>query len=96
MPTALGDDALQIINYPHPTLRHRSKPLRKVDKTIRSYIDSMFELMYEAKGIGLAANQVDLPFQMFVINPDAERATNQEMVLINPVIKSPKGQDSAE
>jgi peptide deformylase len=59
---------LNIINYPHPTLRHPSKPLKKVDKTIRSWVEKMFELMYAAKGIGLAANQVDWPFQLFVVN----------------------------
>ncbi len=87
---------LQIINYPHPTLRHVSKPLKKVDKLVRSWIQQMFELMYEAKGIGLAANQVDLPFQMFVINPQGDRATGSEMVFINPVIKSSKGSSRAE
>ncbi|MEZ6094122.1 MAG: peptide deformylase [Pirellulaceae bacterium] len=87
---------LRIIHYPHPTLRHKSKPLRKVDKAIKSHIETMFELMYAAKGIGLAANQVDLPFQMFVINPDGDQKTGNEQVFINPVIKSSKGQASAE
>lgn len=56
----------------------------------------MFELMYQAKGIGLAANQVDLPFQLFVINPEGDRDSGQEMVFINPVLKTPKGSSQAE
>ncbi|MEM9353530.1 MAG: peptide deformylase, partial [Planctomycetota bacterium] len=48
---------LQIIHYPHPTLRHVSKPLKRVDADLRSMIAQMFELMYEHEGVGLAANQ---------------------------------------
>jgi len=51
----------------------------------------MFDLMYKAKGIGLAANQVNLPLQMFVINLAAEKGQGEEMVFINPVVSSPKG-----
>ncbi len=54
-------------------------------------VAEMFELMYEHKGIGLAANQVDLPFQLFVINPSGEKDANEERVLINPVVQRPKG-----
>ncbi len=86
---------MNIINYPHPTLRHASKPLKKVDKTIRIWVEEMFELMYASKGIGLAANQVDLPFQLFVVNT-GEKDTYKDLVFINPVIKSPKGQAKAE
>lgn len=52
--------------------------------------------MYQSKGIGLAANQVDLPFQMFVINPTGERDSGQEMVFINPILNTPKGSSDAE
>ncbi len=91
-----GVAELNIIHYPHPTLRHVSKPLRTVDRTIRQYIEKMFELMYAAKGIGLAANQVDLPFQLFVVNPEGVQSSGKELVFINPVLKSPRGQASAE
>lgn len=83
---------LQIIHYPHPTLRHVSKPLKRVDAELRSMIAEMFELMYDANGIGLAANQVDLPYRMFVLNltgdPDVKEA---EQVFINPVLTHRKG-----
>lgn len=59
-------------------------------------ISEMFDLMYEANGIGLAANQVDLPFRLFVINTRGNRAEGEELVFINPVISLPKGSDEAE
>ena len=66
---------MQVINFPHPTLRHVSKPLRRVDAELRKMVEQMFELMYEHKGIGLAANQVDLPYRLFVINPTGDLLT---------------------
>jgi len=83
---------VQIVKYPHPTLRHTSKPLRRVDRELRGLVQQMFELMYEHRGIGLAANQVDLPYRLFIINlacdPDAK---DEEHVFINPVISQRKG-----
>ncbi|MGI9515431.1 MAG: peptide deformylase [Pirellulaceae bacterium] len=87
---------LQVINYPHPALRHQSKPLRRVDKNLKQMVVEMFELMYEHRGVGLAANQVNLPFQLFVVNSAGERGAGEELVMINPVIQSPKGTSEAE
>jgi peptide deformylase len=52
--------------------------------------------MYQAKGIGLAANQVDLPLQLFVINLTGDPDDGEERVFINPVISKPGGQAEAE
>ena len=83
---------MQIVKYPHPTLRHKSKPLRRVDGELKKMIRQMFELMYEHKGIGLAANQVDLPYRLFVINVSGDAAAaDEEFALINPVITHRKG-----
>ena len=83
---------MQILKYPHPTLRHKSKPLRRVDGELKTMIRQMFELMYEHNGIGLAANQVDLPYRMLVINVTADpTAKDEEFVFINPVITERKG-----
>jgi len=88
---------VQIIKYPHPTLRHKSKPLRKVDAELRQIIREMFERMYEDRGIGLAANQVDLPYRMVVINIQGDPAAKEgEVVLINPVITKQSGTAEAE
>jgi len=84
---------LQLIYYPHPTLRHRSKPLRRVDAELRRMVAEMFEVMYQSDGIGLAANQVNLPYRLFVMNVEADPAVKEaELVFINPVIKRRKGQ----
>ena len=83
---------MRIVKYPHPTLRHKSKPLRRVDGSLKKMIRQMFDLMYENEGIGLAANQVDLPYRMLVMNVQGDpAATEEEYVLINPVITSRKG-----
>lgn len=88
---------LRIVEYPHPTLRHVSKPLGRVDGEVSRMIRTMFELMYEAKGVGLAANQVDLPYRFFVMNTAAELDDKvQEQVFINPVIISRSGMAEAE
>ena len=87
---------MNIIQYPHPTLRYKSKPIRRVNEEFRQIVSDMFDAMYEAKGIGLAANQVDLPFRLFVLNLSGKRGEGEEMVFINPVISSPKGSDEFE
>lgn len=56
----------------------------------------MFDLMYAASGIGLAANQVDLPIQLFVINLSGAADEGEELVFVNPVLSSPKGSHEAE
>ncbi len=87
---------LKIIQYPHPTLRHVSKPLKRVDTELREAIKQMFELMYAAKGVGLAANQVDLPYRFFIVNPQGDPAKGEELVFINPVLSRHKGSAEAE
>src|SRR5690606_12643159 len=62
-------EPLSIVKYPHPALRWKSKPIVEIDDPLRGAVAQMFRLMYEAKGIGLAANQVALPWRVFVINP---------------------------
>ena len=89
--------SLQVIHYPHPTLRHKSKPLKKVDAELRRIVAQMFDLMYEHDGVGLAANQVDLPYRLFVTNPEGDRDIKEaERAFINPVIRSGKGQAEAD
>ncbi len=88
---------MKIVHYPHPTLRHISKPLKRVDKELHGYVREMFDLMYEARGIGLAANQVDLPYRLFIINLESDPdQPEQEHVFLNPVITSRKGMAEGE
>lgn len=90
---------LRIVNYPHPTLKRPSKPLRRVDAELHKIVREMFDLMYEKehRGIGLAANQVDLPYRLFVVNLSSDPALKeQEFVFLNPVLSHPKGSAEAE
>lgn len=88
---------MEIVKYPHPALRWKSVPVRAIDSDLRKIVQEMFDLMYEAKGIGLAANQVALPFRLFVLNltsnPDE---LDEELVFINPEIVRRKGTQEAE
>jgi len=86
--------SLSIVHYPHPTLRYRSKTIRRVDKDLKAIVAEMFELMYEHNGVGLAANQVDLPLRIFVANPAGKRGEGEELVCINPELNFPKGSAS--
>lgn len=81
---------MKIVQFPHPALRFPSRPLTAIDQEVRRVAGEMLELMYNARGLGLAANQVAWPFQLFVMNPDHEQP-GQERVLINPVILERKG-----
>lgn len=87
---------LTVLPYPHPTLRHRSKPVRRVDDELLRIVREMFDLMYASHGIGLAANQVDLPLRLFIVNLSAAPGEGEELVFINPVLSKPKGNDESQ
>jgi peptide deformylase len=73
---------LNILQYPDPKLRTVAKPVPSVDSGIKTLIADMFETMYEAKGIGLAASQVDAHIRLIVIDVSEER--DEPLVLVNP------------
>lgn len=73
---------LNILHFPDPRLRTRAAPVAQVDDQIRRLVDDMFDTMYEAPGIGLAATQVDVHQRVIVIDVSEEK--NQPLVLINP------------
>ena len=73
---------LSILRYPDPRLHKVAQPVSVIDDRLRALIDDMFETMYDAKGIGLAATQVDVHQRLIVIDVSEER--DQRLVLINP------------
>ncbi|WP_140631037.1 peptide deformylase [Methylibium rhizosphaerae] len=75
---------LNILRYPDPRLHTVAKPVAEVDERIRQLVDDMFETMYDAQGVGLAATQVDVHERVIVIDTSEER--NEPRVLINPEI----------
>ena len=75
---------LPILCYPDPKLHKVAKPVQAVDARITTLISEMLETMYEAKGIGLAATQVDVHERLIVIDVSEER--DAPLVLINPEV----------
>jgi peptide deformylase len=83
---------LKIVNYPHPALRAKARPVASLDKDVVAAANGMLELMYRHEGLGLAAQQVALDYQLLVINFKGDPAQkDQEVVAINPVITDAKG-----
>jgi peptide deformylase len=80
---------LPILEFPDPRLRTIARPVAAVDGRIRKLVADMFETMYEAPGIGLAATQVDVHEQLLVLDVSEDHA--QPMVFINPVIVHKEG-----
>jgi peptide deformylase len=75
------------VPFPHPALRFESVPVQRIDDRLRTQVRAMFDLMYESRGVGLAANQVALPFRFFILNTTADPdQREQEQVFINPEI----------
>jgi peptide deformylase len=73
---------LPILCYPDPKLTQVAKPVLAVDARIQTLVADMLETMYDAKGIGLAATQIDVHERVIVIDVSEER--DQPLVLINP------------
>tara|TARA_R110002072_G_scaffold238769_2_gene396304 strand:+ start:196085 stop:196738 length:654 start_codon:yes stop_codon:yes gene_type:complete len=88
---------MEIVKYGHPALRWKAKELTELTPDFKATVRAMFDLMYEARGIGLAATQVGLPYRFFVVNTTADpKETEEELVFINPEIIRKKGNAEAE
>ncbi|MEM7810336.1 MAG: peptide deformylase [Planctomycetota bacterium] len=83
---------MHVVPHPHPALRVKAEPVRAIDKNLRRVVDQMRVLMYATRGIGLAANQVGLPWRLFLTNPtgDSDRP-EEERVFVNPVVLKRNG-----
>ena len=76
---------LKILIFPDPRLRTVATAVSSVDEKIKALVDSMLETMYEGKGIGLAATQVNVHKRIIVIDVSEEK--NKPLVLINPLLE---------
>ena len=85
---------LTVLHYPDPRLRKVAEPVEGVDDTIRQLVDDMFETMYQAPGIGLAATQVDVHKRIITI--DISEDKSQPLCLINPEIVGSEGVEKME
>ena len=85
---------LNILHFPDPRLRKKAAPIKTVTDDIRQLAQDMLETMYDAPGIGLAANQVDVQKRLVVI--DISEDKNDPLILINPEILAKEGEREFE
>lgn len=85
---------LKILHFPDPKLRKVAKPVTAFDSNLKKLVSDMFETMYEAPGIGLAATQVDRHIRLLVM--DVSEGRNQPVCLINPEILQADGEETSD
>lgn len=83
---------LNILHFPDPKLRRVAEPVEVVDDAMRELIDNMFETMYDAPGIGLAAPQIGVNKRLMVI--DVSEESDQPLAFINPEVITAEGEKS--
>jgi len=81
----------EILIWPHPILKQKAKPVAKVDDSIRTLVKDMFETMYAADGVGLAAPQVGILHRVIVLDTRFQQETAKPVAMINPEIIGMEG-----
>ncbi len=87
---------LTILQHPDPRLRQKALPVTTFDADLQRLIDDMFETMYAAPGVGLAATQVGVAKRLAVMDCAEDKGQPQPMVLINPEIVDPEDRQDME
>ncbi len=82
---------LEIITYPHPVLREKAKEITLFGDELKKLVQDMSETMYDAPGVGLAANQVAIAQQVALVDRSETPDEKKFMVLVNPVISEGQG-----
>lgn len=85
---------LTILEFPDERLRKKAEKVQAVDDSIRKLVDDMFETMYESRGVGLAATQVNVHRRVIVMDISEEK--NEPLCLINPEIVEKDGVEESE
>jgi peptide deformylase len=85
-----------IVKFPDPILQRPSEPVTQFDQDLETLIDDMFESMYDAHGIGLAAPQIGVPKRITVIDLSFKKNPEEKLVLINPEIIFREGKQYEE
>ena len=75
-----------IVKFPDPILQRPAEPVTKFDQDLQKLVEDMFESMYDAHGIGLAAPQIGIPKRITVIDLSFQKNPEEKLVLINPEI----------
>src|SRR5437868_15195714 len=83
---------LEIVKYGDPVLQQRADEVTEFDEKLKKFVDDMFETMYGAPGVGLAAPQVGVLKRLFVMDCSSGKNKKQKLALINPVIETEEGE----
>jgi len=87
---------LEIVKYGDPVLQQRAAEVTEFDEKLKKLVDDMFETMYVAPGVGLAAPQVGLLKRLFVMDCTSGRDATRKVALINPVIELEEGEQTGD
>jgi peptide deformylase len=87
---------LKIMHYPEPVLLQLGEPVTEFDESLRKLVNDMFETMYAAPGVGLAAPQVGVSKRLFVMDCSGGQDPEQRVALINPEILRIEGEQVGE
>lgn len=82
---------MQVVKFPDPALRKIASPVVHIDAEVRRLAASMADLMYQHRGVGLAAPQVAVPSRVIVVDCDHADGDKNPRTLVNPVIIEKKG-----
>ena len=83
---------LEVVKYGDPVLTKSAEEITRFDDSVRKLVDDMFETMYGAPGVGLAAPQVGVLKRLFIMDCSSGKNKKQKLALINPVIESEEGE----
>jgi len=87
---------LEIVKWPATVLENPGEPVTEFDDQLRTLVDNMFETMYAAPGVGLAAVQVGVSKRLFVMDCSGGKDPDQRLVLINPEVMAVEGNQNGE
>lgn len=87
---------LSILTHPDPRLRQRTTPVTDFGDSLQRLVDDMFETMYAAPGVGLAANQVGVQLRVAVMDCATDKAQPDPRVMVNPEILEPQEAELVE
>lgn len=87
---------MKIVRYPEQVLLTVGKPVEKFDKGLKTLVANMFDTMYEAKGIGLAAPQIAVSQRLFVMDCSSGEDETQKLAMVNPEIVHLEGSQEGE
>lgn len=84
----------QILHHPDPRLRHKAQTVTRFDAALKTLVEDMFETMYAAPGIGLAATQIDVQLRVIVVDTSSDK--REPHCFINPSILAARGEEEME